>query len=166
MALVKCKECGSRIAATAKACPNCGAKPPKKTSVVTWGVLIIIGLGVIGSMTAPRTGTQPVSPEVAVEKRAAEEASRKAREAEQRKVIAVARAKDFVKAKLKDPESARFGQVVAKDSGMVCGYVNAKNSFGGYTGEKAFISLSADLTWLEGETADFESTWNQECATK
>lgn len=41
---------------------------------------------------------------------------------------------------LKDPESARFGGVAAaqstkdRNSYYVCGFVNAKNSFGGYTG--------------------------------
>lgn len=48
-----------------------------------------------------------------------------------------------VRGKLKDPESARFGEMMAgvTPSGKtaVCGYVNAKNSFGGYTGEKPFI---------------------------
>lgn len=44
---------------------------------------------------------------------------------------------------LKDPESARFGgQVAGRDSKgaiWVCGTVNAKNSFGGYTGMKPYI---------------------------
>lgn len=45
---------------------------------------------------------------------------------------------------LKDPESARFGgQVAGRDSKgviWVCGTVNAKNSFGGYTGIKPYIA--------------------------
>lgn len=47
-----------------------------------------------------------------------------------------------VRRSLKDPDSARFGRFVATtdDKGKVhvCGYVNAKNSYGGYTGEKLF----------------------------
>ena len=42
MALVKCKECNEEISSKAKVCPKCGAKPPKKTSLFTWLVLIII----------------------------------------------------------------------------------------------------------------------------
>ncbi len=42
MALVKCKECGEKVSTKAKSCPNCGAKPPKKTSIVTWAVLALI----------------------------------------------------------------------------------------------------------------------------
>lgn len=48
---------------------------------------------------------------------------------------------------LKDPESARFGTIHAsdtKDGKIVCGFVNAKNSFGGYTGEKLFMGNLAE----------------------
>lgn len=52
-----------------------------------------------------------------------------------------------VKSSLKDPESARFGAAVAsKDLNMertfyVCGKVNAKNSYGGYVGEKYYYGM-------------------------
>jgi hypothetical protein len=46
---------------------------------------------------------------------------------------------------LKDPESARFGMMnsVKHPDGTVsiCGWVNAKNSYGGYTGEMPFIAV-------------------------
>jgi hypothetical protein len=45
--------------------------------------------------------------------------------------------------RLKDPESARFGKMSAsqdKDGSLtVCGFVNAKNAFGGYTGMSPFM---------------------------
>ncbi|MGX1786143.1 hypothetical protein ACWIGM_05360 [Bosea sp. NPDC055332] len=54
----------------------------------------------------------------------------------------VASVQKGVKGQLKDPESARFGAVYAAENAKgtisVCGYVNAKNSFGGYTGEQIF----------------------------
>ena len=50
-----------------------------------------------------------------------------------------------VKRGLKDPDSARFGQmragIDAKGSTVVCLMVNAKNSYGGYTGEKPHMGL-------------------------
>lgn len=49
MALVKCKECGGKVSTKAKTCPNCGAKLPKKTSIVTWAVLMLIVFGVYSS---------------------------------------------------------------------------------------------------------------------
>lgn len=36
MALIKCAECGGEVSSKAAACPKCGAKPPAKTSLVTW----------------------------------------------------------------------------------------------------------------------------------
>lgn len=46
-----------------------------------------------------------------------------------------------VASRLKDPEAARFGNILAvrhDDIVEVCGKVNAKNSFGGYVGEHPF----------------------------
>lgn len=44
---------------------------------------------------------------------------------------------------LRDPESARFGNMVAAQSSQgpltVCGWVNAKNGFGGYTGDEPYF---------------------------
>lgn len=52
-----------------------------------------------------------------------------------------------VRGKLKDPESARFGNMAAgadsKGFITVCGWVNAKNSYGGYTGDQPYTGLLA-----------------------
>lgn len=42
MAIIKCKECGREISSKAKTCPGCGYKNKKKTSKLTWVILIII----------------------------------------------------------------------------------------------------------------------------
>ena len=49
MSLVKCKECGQGVSTKAASCPNCGAKAPKKTSLFTWLVLVLIIAGVYGA---------------------------------------------------------------------------------------------------------------------
>jgi hypothetical protein len=50
-----------------------------------------------------------------------------------------------VREKLKDPDSAKFVSLsaVKDDKGMVyvCGMVNAKNSYGGYTGMSPFLGM-------------------------
>jgi hypothetical protein len=49
-------------------------------------------------------------------------------------------AEDAVRASLRDPDSARFGNVwFIERSGAVCGGINAKNAYGGYTGENRFV---------------------------
>jgi len=53
----------------------------------------------------------------------------------------IADIKSKTAAKLKDPDSAKFGRISAVKSGTiveVCGMLNAKNSYGGYTGTKPF----------------------------
>lgn len=43
----------------------------------------------------------------------------------------------------KDPDSAKFSNVRVDDKeGAVCGLVNAKNSYGGYTGAYPFVGKS------------------------
>jgi len=42
MALVKCKECGEQVSSNAKTCPNCGVNAPKKTSFITFLVLLTV----------------------------------------------------------------------------------------------------------------------------
>lgn len=52
-------------------------------------------------------------------------------------------AQNVIKEKLKDPESARFRRVYGAQGEVekiaICGEVNAKNSYGGYTGYKPFM---------------------------
>lgn len=50
--LVKCKECGNEVSKKADACPKCGAKR-RKTSRVTWLVLILLVLIVVAGVSAP-----------------------------------------------------------------------------------------------------------------
>jgi hypothetical protein len=44
----------------------------------------------------------------------------------------------LVKAELKDPDSAKFKGLRIKMDGTGCGWVNAKNSYGGYAGFQVF----------------------------
>jgi len=47
---------------------------------------------------------------------------------------------DAVRSKLKDPDSARFYELHSTGN-STCGFVNAKNSYGGFTGKKPFVYL-------------------------
>jgi hypothetical protein len=77
---------------------------------------------------------------------------------------------------LRDPQSAIFRDLSATNDRkigqspaglVVCGYVNAKNGFGGYTGEKPFINFYGTmLTEIEPtpRTKKFNAAWNKLCA--
>lgn len=67
---------------------------------------------------------------------------------------AIARARQHVTSRLKDPASAQFQDVTYDASSRVaCGQVNAKNSFGGYTGFQQFwVQMPADkdaVVWID-----------------
>ncbi|MDZ5458019.1 hypothetical protein, partial [Azohydromonas lata] len=51
---------------------------------------------------------------------------------------AISGVEEAIKDILKDPESARFYEVRRFPNGNACGFVNAKNSFGGYVGKQPF----------------------------
>jgi len=73
--------------------------------------------------------------------------------------VSIAAVKKYVLSVLKDPESARFYNVQAfNDNTIVCGYVNAKNSYGGYTGKQVFL-VSFDsgrpaVAWIDKDDED------------
>lgn len=77
----------------------------------------------------------------------------------------VQKAKKAVIKSLKDPESAMFDAIYPSKSfpSAACGSVNAKNSYGGYTGSKRFIATpeTGGLTF-EGDDK-FDEHWDNWC---
>jgi hypothetical protein len=55
-------------------------------------------------------------------------------------------AKSEVLAKLRDPNSAQFRNIIEKNSGAVCGEFNSKNGFGGYDSFAPFLYLTKDIS--------------------
>jgi hypothetical protein len=86
----------------------------------------------------------------------------------------IEQAKVILATKLKDGASARFLGVVHAPSksggaGIVCGWVNARNSFGGYVGYKPFV-VSGDTVMIRDESQDqfnnkstFDMYWFHGC---
>jgi hypothetical protein len=72
-----------------------------------------------------------------------------------------------VKAKLRDPDSAKFeGLQLSRKAGppIVCGYVNSRNGMGGMSERQRFVS-AGEATFLEEEMADGEMAiaWSRAC---
>jgi hypothetical protein len=59
MAIIKCHECAAEISSKAAACPKCGAAAKKKTSLFTWLVTIVIGIGVLGAVAGQKDVAKP-----------------------------------------------------------------------------------------------------------
>ena len=140
MTINPCKECGAPVSNKAESCPMCGAKQPKKTSMLTWFMVVLLGAGALIWMYLPSGGgsasSQP-SPET-------------------QKMMEQAAIQVAIKNTLKDPDSARFEFLNAK-----CGTVNAKNSFGGYAGAKRFVSDGATV-YVDGDDG-FKKAWKEHC---
>lgn len=79
-------------------------------------------------------------------------------------------AKEKIKERLKDPDSAIFSDVyfnrTQKDQiDVICGKVNSKNSFGGYSGDQHFMAFGT-MQVLESDFKDnyeFIEAWNTYC---
>lgn len=61
MALTKCKECGNDVSTTAKACPKCGAKVKKPTSLAMKVLLGVLGFGIVAAMLGGEPSTPAAS---------------------------------------------------------------------------------------------------------
>lgn len=72
----------------------------------------------------------------------------------------VRQSQEAVEKILSDPDSAKF-----KDQIYNCGYVNAKNSFGGYVGYKRYVVVfnQAYIEGLNGTSTDMTNLWDSAC---
>ena len=68
--------------------------------------------------------------------------------------VEIQKARESIRSILKDPYSAKFGKYQAFtyiENGYtktaMCGFVNAKNSYGGYVGNEVFITRKLGKTW-------------------
>lgn len=85
------------------------------------------------------------------------------------KRLPAAAIREAVKGKLRDPDSARFGRAfmtcgekfAKQPMTFICGYVNAKNGFGGYTGDQPYMII-VDLGLVEASAS--AKDWNRYCA--
>lgn len=69
-------------------------------------------------------------------------------------------ARQWVEARLKDKSSAEF-----RNQKGFCGEVNAKNSYGGYSGFERFIAANESMVVQEKDMAigEFDKAWSQVC---
>ena len=62
----------------------------------------------------------------------------------------------LVRTALKDPESATFKELNYVDGRALCGQVNAKNSYGGYTGFRRFVADYEGIYWSGDGSAQID----------
>ena len=195
--LLKCRDCEHEISKKAKLCPSCGAPQKTRTSPVTKLLAIIIfgsmGIAIFsgggGSSSYSGSNSYTASSNAASTSNSQPTSNKAMFLASPAKAQAwMERDKSTVEAILKDADSAKFENVYIsfmqdspvtcgfenvyisfmQDSPVTCGKVNAKNSFGGYTGFKEFIAAkSAGITVVRGDgqmvDSEFVKVWSVAC---
>lgn len=144
MALIACNECRKEISDQAKSCPSCGApiKKPKK-SIGAGTIILVVAVVFWAFVFLPKGGSSNSSSDYQM----------------------MAAAKKSVLKMLKDPDSAEFRNEHVGTGGIPCGEVNAKNSFGGYTGFKRYLGFDELLMVEDSMKNDqaFEKLWMDHC---
>jgi len=157
MALLKCPECKKKFSDTASACPSCGApvklaieanEKTKKDAKAGYVIIAVIAIALYMFSSGDKKTDAPVQENAKPDPELTE--------------IRLQRlARGFVESALKDPGSAEY-----RNQRGVCGEVNAKNGFGGFTGYRRFVAVSDDLVAIEGEGlrgSEFQKVWDQAC---
>ncbi len=155
-----CKHCGHRFRAEA---PEEPAKSGKTSGCIF--VAVVIGLLLLVAKCAG-SGVQDSSPTNDDEDSSTATDDGAYDRTTQHNVVIASR--DGVRARLRDPDSAEFRNVgfySGGESPAVCGEVNAKNAFGGYTGYERFIALGEQTAFLASDAApaEFADAWNKLC---
>ena len=71
---------------------------------------------------------------------------------------------------LRDPNSARWGRIVVSlyqgRTPMVCGHVNSRNAFGGYSGSQRYVWAGTVVSVLEEDMApgEMDNLWVLMCS--
>jgi hypothetical protein len=136
MALRTCNECGNQVSASAKSCPQCGAKGKalvgsREKGIFGKALLAFFGLSIV--ITAATEVMNPSTPETA------EEEAYRAR-VQERNVNIVTYARSL-KAAMRNPHSVSFDRVLTNgDGSLVCFSYRAENGFGGINRERVAFS--------------------------
>jgi hypothetical protein len=142
-----------------------------RQKLIVVGVLVtLIGIGV--GVLFGKIGTRAQRTTAATTERATVSTPRSTPapiDSEVQEANYIAATQDYVRDRLRDADGAKFRKMyVSRAAGppMVCGEVNAKNGFGGYSGWQRFIAApTGELVFLEEMMARGEMTkaWSKVC---
>lgn len=132
---------------------------------IVGGLVFLIAIILLGNCAPkqPKDSASPINPAAPA---APKEAKGDKYGNETQQQLWIAHSQDGIKNRLKDPSSAEFRNVFFSASSgkpMVCGEVNSKNGFGGYSGYQRFVAAGDSLAFLESDVKDFRVLWNKVC---
>lgn len=160
MALVICKECGGKVSSKAEACPHCGAKRPKKTSVLTWIVGGIFAFAIGGAVI---NGQRQAEPLPAARAPAASTTRVAPTQADLEINAAIAAAKT-IKAATKNPASFKLDTFMIYPGGATCYEYRGTNSFNAVVPARAvFVPSKPMILTSDRDGNKFIKAWNDTC---
>lgn len=157
MALIQCKECKQQVSSKAEACPHCGAKMPKKTSLFTWIVAGIIAVAFIRIFTAGNS-LEPAKKEIAETPKTSATPTKRDLQLQAGGAGALT-----LKRASKDPDTFELKTAVVKPDGATCYSYRAKNGFGAMLAGAAILTVAGKILVEEKDGNAFVSAWNKSC---
>lgn len=152
MAMTTCTECGAKVSTAAKACPSCGAPPPKRTSTGVWivGGLFALVVWKIAADSVDRSEANVSSKSSPTALAAAQKSDR-----DVNLVLAGAR---LLKQGMKKPETFELVSATMIGDDTICYEYKARNSFN----DVAHAHYVVSNTVSSGGAKE----WNRLCAGK
>lgn len=133
-----------------------------------WLVVGLLAINVLAQdgATAPEAAPDGQRQAAIEQQRREREEGKRQRELFRTRAVAMIAAEDRVREQLRDPESARFSGTatyVADGADVVCGFVNAKNGFGGMSGKRGYIVVGPMAILEETNEELFAKAWAANC---
>lgn len=160
MALISCKDCGAEISKTARTCPKCGAKQPRRVGWVGMVVAAVLLYSIVRcsydqNIKAESPPAAPKTPEQQQQEQA-EAAERAKRAKEEASAFAWDMARVVsLKGAMKNPASFELVEAGRMENGTLCLTHRATNGFNAIVTDRTAILSTGKM-----------GAWNKDCGGK